>query len=449
MALQIRRFQEERDRWEIDREELECQANSATAERDELLEDAKSLRDEVEQARQDAEGAKAEYKRKIKDIEEGIKAREAVIEHKESEWKKELESVKEIFRQKTEVETVATLLRQEVLELRAHVNSVGGSKDVLESAHRANQQESTELNKLNERMSQQLNQLTSELNREKDTNSSLVSNFLRTAMPAVANLRNSCGLGPVRFGGDPGEKMELIADSLCDIQLEVENKMRLNRGRQALDELASARGPRNSLQSTSTTTGGGGSLGGTLNPGRDLRDPLGGTLNPARDLSSRGPFSNRGEYIPDGQLSARDEYYARALQAGHPTYDRTQERRQAPTRVCASAFACAPPSNPDSGRGFNINSLDFDDFRNNSYTESRRVTNNKITFNNSLSSFSERAQPSSRSRTAAGADIMSRPFFTQSTEDQSLFYARKMYDDRPVWERTWHGVPSANATPRR
>ena len=38
MALQIRRFQEERDRWEIDREELECQANSATAECDELLE---------------------------------------------------------------------------------------------------------------------------------------------------------------------------------------------------------------------------------------------------------------------------------------------------------------------------------------------------------------------------------------------------------------------------
>ena len=38
MALQIRRFQEERDRWEIEREHLQGQADAAAAERDALLE---------------------------------------------------------------------------------------------------------------------------------------------------------------------------------------------------------------------------------------------------------------------------------------------------------------------------------------------------------------------------------------------------------------------------
>ena len=38
MALQIRRFQEERDRWEIEREDLQGQADAAAAERDALFE---------------------------------------------------------------------------------------------------------------------------------------------------------------------------------------------------------------------------------------------------------------------------------------------------------------------------------------------------------------------------------------------------------------------------
>jgi hypothetical protein len=369
-----------------------------------------------------------------------MKAREAVIEHKEGEWKKELESVKEIFRQKTEVETVATLLRQEVLELRAQVSSVGGSKDILESAHRANQAESSELSKLNERMSQQLNQLTNDLNREKDNNTKLISNFLRTAMPAVANLRNSCGLGPVRFGGEHADKLEMVADSLSEIQLEFANKIRLNRG--TIDELASARGPRNSLQSMSTTSGEGGSLGGSIREGsfggRDRGDFLSKTMG-------------NGSHMPPRQTTARDQYYLRALAAGQMSS--RSSRGEPPARVCASAFACAPSNNSSVG-GFDINSLDYDDFRSstddfrdNTFTESRRVTSNKITFNRSMGNFTERAQQASR-RTSDQAELRSRPLFTQSTEDQSLFYARRMYDDRPVWERTWHGVPSANATPR-
>eukprot|EP00398_MALV-I-01_sp_L67-1_P000029 gene29-704_t len=48
MALHIRRFQEERNAWEEEREALELRANTACEERDRLLEDVSSVKKEYD-----------------------------------------------------------------------------------------------------------------------------------------------------------------------------------------------------------------------------------------------------------------------------------------------------------------------------------------------------------------------------------------------------------------
>eukprot|EP00398_MALV-I-01_sp_L67-1_P000030 gene30-705_t len=286
-------------------------------------------------------------------------------ETKQSAWAKELASVEEIFRQKNEIEARATVLQQEVLELRAHINTMGSSKDILEMSVTAVEKENRDLSKVHDTVSQQLNHVTCELKREKDENANLIHEFMTDSLPAVNSLRLALGLPQKHYGVSTKQRLLTIADSINEVAREVESRQR--------------------------------------------RRHNNGHKTHRSNANQHGRFSHQGSFQQFHQQAYR--------------------QRDQPQSACASAFACAPGNSSGGASAYSCapgSSSGYSGLDNYGMAQAQRTPRN--------SAFELGRQLGPPGTTHTG-----------NSNYGFDFNPSKLYDGRPVWERTWEDVP----TPRR